>query len=290
MPNSGDSRPLAGIVITVAAMVTLAGTDAICKHLTASYAIAQILWIRYVLYASYGVYAAHAEKGLRGFSSRNLGLQLARGSLLVVANIVIVFSFSRLALADVHSVIAIAPLAVTAASVLFLGERVDASRWFAVAVGFFGVLVILRPGEGVLDPISLTPLVGAALYTTYQILTKLVTRNDGPGPTQFFTGITGLFWFSLALPFVWIDPAMTDWVWLLAAAIAGTLAHVLIVLGLHLAPASTLQPFNYSMLIAAALFGFVFFDEIPDASTVIGASIVVAAGLYVVYRERKLSY
>ncbi len=268
-------------------MVTLAGADAMAKHLTAVYAIGQILWIRYVVYALYGTYTAYAGSGRAGFRSRNLALQLARGTLLVVSNIVIVFSFSRLALADVHAVIAVAPLAVTAASVLLLGERVDRPRWIAVGVGFAGVVVIVRPGIGVFEPIALVPLAGAGLYTVYQILTKLVTRNDGPGPTQFYTGLTGLFWFSLLAPFVWIEPAPVDWCWLIAAAIAGTAAHVMIVRGLHLAPASTLQPFNYSMLVAAALFGFFFFGEMPDRWTLAGASIVVGAGLFVMYRERR---
>ena len=285
--ESRDSRPLAGILFTVAAMVTLAGADALAKHLTAIYAVAQILWVRYVLYAAYGVFAAYGESGRCGFRSRNVTLQLARGTLLVVANIVIVYSFSVLALADVHAVIAVAPLAVTAASVWLLGERVDWQRWAAVAVGFVGILIIVRPGLGVFEPVALLPLAGAGLYTTYQILTKLVTRNDGPGTTQFYTGLTGLFWFSLMLPFTWTAPAQLDWAWLMAAAVAGTAAHAMIVRGLHLAPASTLQPFNYSMLVAAAVFGFWFFDEVPDTPTIMGACTVVGAGLYVMYRERR---
>jgi drug/metabolite transporter (DMT)-like permease len=284
---SKDARPVAGIVLTVAAMVSLASADAIAKHLTLTYAIIQILWIRYVLYAAFGVGAAYREAGRHGFVSRNITLQLVRATLLVVANVVIVFSFSRLPLADVHAVIAVAPLAVTAASVVCLHEVVEGRRWIAIAFGFTGVLLIVKPGIGVFDPIALTPLAGAALYTCYQILTKLVTRNDGAGTTQFYTGLVGLFWFTLAVPFVWKDPALGDWVWLCAAAIAGTMAHVLIVMGLNLAPASTVQPFNYAMLVAAAIFGYLFFDEVPDLSTVMGACIVVGAGLYVIFLQSR---
>ncbi|MBT6276812.1 MAG: EamA family transporter, partial [Chromatiales bacterium] len=248
--SSRDARPLAGIVFTIAAMVSLAGADAMAKHLTATYAIVQILWIRYVLYAGYGVYVAAASPGRSGFKSRNITLQLLRATLLVIANVVIVFSFSRLPLADVHAVIAVAPLVVTAASVVFLGEHVEMRRWIAIGAGFTGMLIIIRPGMGVFDPVALAPLAGAALYSTYQILTKLVTRNDGAETTQFFSGLVGLLCFSLAVPFYWISPALIDWLWLAAAAIAGTVAHVFIVIGLSLAPASTLQPFNYSMLVA----------------------------------------
>ena len=284
---STDARPVAGIMLTIAAMVSLASADAIAKHLTLTYAIVQILWIRYLLYAAFGIGAAYQEGGRKGFVSRNVTLQLARATLLVVANIVIVFSFSRLPLADVHAVIAVAPLAVTAASVLFLHEIVEGRRWIAIALGFAGVLLIVQPSVGVFDPIALTPLAGAALYTCYQILTKLVTRNDGAGTTQFYTGLVGLFWFSLAVPFVWKDPALGDWVWLCAAAIVGTMAHVLIVMGLNFAPASTVQPFNYAMLVAATILGYVFFDEVPDISTVVGACVVVGAGLYVIFLQSR---
>jgi drug/metabolite transporter (DMT)-like permease len=268
-------------------MVALASADAVAKHLTATYAIVQILWIRYVLYAGYGVYAAYADAGTAGFHSRNVALQVARASLLAISNIVVVYAFSQLPLAHVHAVIAVAPLIVTGACVMFLGEHVEFRRWLAICAGFVGIVIILRPGANVFDLVSLSPLAGALLYATYQVLTKLVTRNDGAGTTQFFTGLIGLLWFSIAVPFVWQDPAAGDWWWLCAAAILGTMAHVLIVLGLHLAPASTVQPFNYSMLVAATVLGYIFFDEIPDGATMSGAVVIVAAGLYVIHRERR---
>ena len=147
--------------------------------------------------------------------------------------------------------------------------------------------MIVKPGTGVFDPIALAPVLGALLFTSYQITTKLVTRNDGAETTQFYTGVVGLFWFSLMVPFVWSDPVPWDWFWLVAAALAGMFAHVFIVLGLSHAPASTVQPFNYTMLVTAAVLGYVFFDEVPDIQTILGAGVVVGAGLYVVYLERR---
>nr|MCH9672051.1 DMT family transporter [Gammaproteobacteria bacterium] len=254
-----------------------------------TYAIAQILWVRYLLYAGYGCWAAVSEAGTEGFRSQNLALQLVRGTVLVVSNIVVVFSFSQLPLADVHAVIAIAPLLVTAASVVFLSETVGVRRWVAVGMGFVGILIILRPGFAVLDWVALSPLLGATLYAGYQVLTKLVSRHDRQGTTQFYTGLCGLVGFSVLAPFVWVTPSAPDWGWLGAAAFAGTLAHILIIKGLHLAPASTVQPFNYSMLVAAALLGYFVFAEVPDLLTVIGACIVVLSGLYALHRERVVS-
>jgi drug/metabolite transporter (DMT)-like permease len=284
--ESKSMRPAAAIAFTVTGMVMLASSDAIVKHLTGLYAIAQILWIRYVLFAAYGTWLAFSEHGRDGYKSACLPLQLVRGTVLVCANLVFLFSFSRLPLVDVHALIAAAPVIVTCASVFVLNETVGVRRWLAIAVGFCGVLVMLRPGAGVFQLIALAPLLGAGLYSSYQILTKLVGRHDTQAKTQFFTGMTGLFWFSLIAPFVWKEPHIADFGWLAATAVAGTLAHIFIIRGLHLAPASTLQPFSYSMLVAATWLGYVFFDEIPDAYTLVGASIIVASGLYTWHRER----
>jgi len=285
MTISQGARPVAGILLTVAAMVTLAATDAISKHLTAVYPIVQILWLRYLLYAVYGVHLAGSPSG-GGFRSRCLALQIARAAILVVSNMVIVYSFSQLPLADVHAVIAVAPLLVTAGSVLVLSETVHRQRWAAVGAGFAGILIILRPGLGVLDPIAFTPLAGACLYALYQILTRLAGRHDDHSTTQFFTAAGGLVCFSAAVPFLWVTPDPAGWTWLALAALGGTLAHVLIIRGLHLAPASTVAPFNYTMLVAATVFGYLVFDDLPDRWTVTGASLVVGSGLYALHRER----
>lgn len=275
-------------------MITLAGTDTVVKFLTTDYAIAQVLWIRYLLFAGFGGWAAFSavppgsrpRRFAAAIHSNRIGLQIFRGTTLVVANVVIVYSFSQLPLADVHAVLAAAPLVVTAGSVVFFAEQVGVRRWLAVGAGFTGIMIILRPGVGLLDLTALAPVVGALLYASYQLLTKLVSRHDTQGVTQFYTGLCGLVWFSLAVPWFWTSPDPAGWTLLLSAAVLGTLAHLLIIKGLHLAPASTVQPFTYSMLVAAAVFGYAFFGEVPDRFTVVGAAIVVASGLYAFHRER----
>ncbi|MEM7250151.1 MAG: DMT family transporter [Pseudomonadota bacterium] len=281
-------RPIAGIVVTVLAMISLAAADAAAKHLTLTFAIAQILWVRYLIYFFYGCVAATRDGGSAGFTRAGLGPQLLRGVTLVVANLVVVYSFSRLPLADVHAVIAVAPLLVMAASVFLLGERVVVGQWFAVAVGFVGILVILRPGAGVLNWVSLSPLLGAMLHAAYQVMTKWVSRFDRQGATQFYTGASGLLGFSALLAFVpWQTPDAGQWLGLVGAGVLGTLAHMLIIKGLHLAPASTVQPYTYSMLVAATIFGYLFFDDIPDVPTIGGAVIVVSGGLYALACEKQ---
>ena len=189
-------------------------------------------------------------------------------------------------LADAHATLAIAPLLVTAASVPFLGEVIDVRRWIAIGTGFMGVLIILRPGLGVFDFVAIFPLAVAILFAGYNILTKIISRDDTNETTLFYTGATGLIVLSVIIPFFWISPSLIDWGWLIVAGIGGSFAHIFIITALHFAPASKLQPFNYVMLVWATILGFFIFDDLPDYLTVLGATVIVISGLYAWNRER----
>jgi drug/metabolite transporter (DMT)-like permease len=279
-------RPAAGIAVMIAGMVILASTDAVSKHLTLSFAVIQILWVRFVVFAGVGTFMALRKKGLQGLRTKRPVAQVARAVILNLANFIFVYSLSQMPMADAHSIMAIAPLLITAASVPLLGEVVGIRRWTAIAIGFVGVLIILRPGIGVFDPVSLVPLAGAFCFASYTILTKVISRDDAPETTLFYTGGIGLVLMSVVVPFFWAEAAPVDWFWLVVAGIGGTLAHVFIIVALHMAPASTLQPFNYTMLVWATVLGFLVFGDLPDMWTVTGAGVIVASGLYAWYRER----
>lgn len=270
----------------IAGMVILASTDAVSKHLTLSFAVIQILWVRFVVFAGVGTFMALHKNGFQGLRTKRPMAQVARAVVLNLANFIFVYSLSQMPMADAHSIMAIAPLLITAASVPLLGEVVGVRRWTAIAVGFVGMLIILRPGIGVFDPVSLVPLAGACCFASYTILTKVISRDDAPETTLFYTGGIGLLLMSVVAPFFWAEASPIDWFWLAVAGIGGTLAHVFIILALHMAPASTLQPFNYTMLVWATVLGFLVFGDLPDMWTVTGAGVIVASGLYAWYRER----
>ena len=284
--ETGASRPALGIAVMVAGVVVLASTDAVSKHLTLSFAVVQILWVRFVVFGAVGTFLALRKSGLRGLRTKRPVAQVARAVILNLANFIFVYSLSQMPMADAHSIMAIAPLLIVAASVPFLGETVGVRRWLAVAAAFVGMLIILRPGTGVFDPVSLVPLAGACCYTGYTILTKVISRDDAHETTLFYTGIIGLFLMSVLAPIDWRPPSGIDWFWLWVAGIGGTMAHVFIIISLHLAPASTLQPFNYTMLVWATVLGFLVFGDLPDLWTVAGALVIVASGLYSWHRER----
>jgi drug/metabolite transporter (DMT)-like permease len=286
---AGGARPALGIAVMVAGMIILASTDAVSKHLTLSFAVIQILWVRFVVFAGVGTFLAFRKNGLQGLRTKRPVAQVARAVILNLANFIFVYSLSQMPMADAHSIMAIAPLLITAASVPLLGETVGIRRWLAILVAFGGMMIILRPGTGVFDPVSLVTLAGAGCFASYTILTKIISQDDSHETTLFYTGVIGFAMMSVLVPFEWIQPLGKDWFWLIVAGAGGTLAHVCIIMALHMAPASTLQPFNYTMLVWATVLGFLIFGDLPDAWTVSGALVIVASGLYSWHRERLVS-
>ena len=279
---------MAGILVMVIGMITLASTDAISKYLTITFAVVQILWIRFFIFAGVGFLAAVRAHGIAGLQTKRPVAQIFRASMLLSANFLAVYTLSLMSLADAHAILAIAPLLVTAASVPLLGELIGVRRWMAVGAGFIGVLIILRPGLSIFDPVALLPLAVAVLFAGYNILTKIISRDDTNETTLFYTGLVGLIFLSTIGPFFWVSPSLSDWAWLILAGVGGSFAHIFIITALHLAPASTLQPFNYVMLVWATILGFLIFNDFPDILTVVGASVIVASGLYAWNRERML--
>jgi len=172
------SKNSLGALLTMLAMLCFAGMDAISKWLVADYAVSQMMWIRSVLFFLFAWFVVR-RLGLRGtLVSRRPWLQAARSLVAVVEGAAFVLAFRYLPLADTHAIAATAPLMVIALGVLFLGERIDKARWIAVAAGFAGVLLIVRPGFRDLDWPVLLPLSGALLWAGYQILTRLASRYD----------------------------------------------------------------------------------------------------------------
>ena len=287
-PAAADADKSAlGIGLMLLALFLLATMDAIAKHLTESLAIPQILAIRFWIFFLFACAMARRDGFSRSIRSARPGLQALRAFILVCEMSLFIFAFSRMPLADVHAIAAISPLLVMALAAAFLGERIGPHRWAAVAMGFVGVTVIIRPGIGVFDPMALLPLAAAAGWAVYQALLRAVARHDGPVTTTFFTATVGLVCFSLIAPFVWQAPDPMAWFWLLVIGALGSAGHFLLPAAYRLAPASTLQPFGYAMPVWAAVMGWAVFSHVPDRWTVIGGGIVIASGLYAFWRERR---
>jgi drug/metabolite transporter (DMT)-like permease len=285
--GTGLTPELRGILTTLAAMLLFGLMDAASKYLAARYPAPQIIWLRYVFTIPLTLLIL-APRGLgRCLRSRRPGLQLARGLILVVEIGLVVWAFGQLPLADVHALLALTPLVVTALSVPLLGEQVGPRRWAAVAVGFLGVLVVLRPGLGVLHPAALAALGAVLLYALYQVLTRMVGRVDAAETSLFWQIVVGSIAASGVVPFVWQPPAPAHWPLFALVALIGGLGHFCMIRAFQLAPAVVVQPFSYTLLLWAVVIGYVGFGDLPDRWTLLGAAVIVGAGSYTALREHR---
>lgn len=275
-----------GIGIMFAVTFAFSVMDTLTKMAVQIYPAPQILWIRYMIFAGVTLVHGLRRRGRYLFVTRALALQLFRGFLLSGEILIFIFAFRYLPLADVQAIAAAGPLITTALSVPVLREQVGVRRWSAIGVGAMGVMIIIRPGFAAFDPMLLVPLFGISLYALYQVLTRRAARYDDAATTVLYTGVTGLFAMTCVGPFFWIMPDWPGLALMVGIGVIGLTGHGLLIKALSLAPASVLQPLNYLMLPWAVLWGYLFYDDLPDLATVLGAAVVVASGIYTFHRER----
>ncbi len=279
--------PLKGILLMNLAMLLLAGMDGISKTLAVDYAVPQILSVRFLIFCLFALALARPKSLRAAFRSRHPYLQIARSLIIVIEVAVFILAFRHLPLADAHAISGIAPLLVTALAVPVLGEKVGPRRWSAIAIGFLGLLIIVRPGIGVFNPAALIPLAGACLWAVYQILMRKVA-DDSAATSLLYMAIIGALVMTVLAPFFWRPPDATGWLLLLSLGVVGSLGHYVLIKAFQAAPASTLQPFHYIVLLWAAVVGYLVFGDVPDIWTIVGAAVIAGSGLYAFYRERLL--
>lgn len=268
------------------AMLVLACMDAISKHLAATYPVAEILAVRFVLFTAFAVVVLSRGRVRQALRTRHPVLQLARGLVITFEVAIFVLAFRYLPLADVHAIAGVAPLLVTALAALFLGERIGARRWSAVAAGFAGLLVILRPGLAVFEPAALIPLAGALLWAVYQVMVRRAS-DDSPGTLMLYMAVVGAVVMGAIAPFQWVAPDLAGWGFMLALGAVGSLAHWLLIRALQAAPASHLQPFHYTVLVWATVLGYLFYQDLPDVWTVAGAVVIMLSAIYAGYHGHR---
>ncbi|MCX7383094.1 MAG: DMT family transporter [Alphaproteobacteria bacterium] len=279
-------RPHLGAALTILAMFSFASLDAITKLLVADYPITQTLWVRAWVFMVFALAIARKRGVARTARSARPWLQGGRAVLGLVESAVFVLAFYYLPLADTHALASTSPLMVIAISQVFLGERAGLRRWLAVAAGFAGVLLIIRPGFLEVSWPLLLPLIGALMWAVYQVLTRLCAATDPPETTLLWTAGVGLVVTTAAGPWQWQPPDAMAWLLLIAMALAGSLGHYALVKALDFAKAAAVQPYSYTLLVFAAALGLLVFGQMPDAWTIAGAGIVVASGLYTWWLDR----
>ena len=285
--SAGNNTRL-GILLMIATSFVFAMQDGVSRHLAQEYNVLMVVMIRYWFFGAFVIAISARRKGGLAQVARTSqpGLQITRGLLLAAEICVMVTAFTVLGLIESHAVFTAYPLLVAALSGPILGEYVGWRRWAAILFGFVGVLVILQPGMGVFDPAAIIPFCSALMFAVYGLLTRYVARDDSAATSFFWTGVVG----AVAMTFVglWFWEPMTarDWGWMGALCLMGALGHWLLIKTYEVAEASAVQPFAYLQLVFAASIGLTIFSETLSLNVAIGATMIVAAGLFTFWRER----
>ena len=285
--SQSNNIPL-GIALMVATTLVFAVQDALSRHLAESYNVLMVVMIRYWFFAAFVIALALRKAGgiRRAAATTQPAVQILRGVLLSAQICTMVLVFTILGLVESHAVFTCYPLLVAALSGPILGEAVGWRRWAAIGVGFIGVLVVLQPGLRVVDPAAAIPLLGAVLFAVYGLLTRYVARRDSTATSFFWTGVTGAVVMTAVGLWFWEPMAGPDAALMAMLCVTGVTGHWLLIRCYEVAEASAVQPFAYTQLIFTVIIGLTIFDEALRPAVVLGAGMIVAAGLFTLWRER----
>ncbi len=285
-----------GMGFMILAMLMLPGIDALAKLVSGSISAGQTAWARFffqvLILAPFVVW----QRQLKW--DAHLWAHAARGFLIALATLLFFSALKVMPLADAIAIFFVQPFIVTLLAALILGEAFGWRRMVAIAIGFCGALLIIKPSYEVFGAVALLPIGTACSFALYVILTRWLVRTVSPISMQFLTGVFGLLAMSVALAFgdayaidvitpVW--PSATEWQLLALLGIVATTGHVLVVMAYSRASVAVLAPFQYLEIVSATTLGFLLFQDFPDPLTWLGILIIVSSGLFVFYRERHLA-
>ena len=284
-------HPLKGVLFFMTAIFLISVVDTVCKVFTKDLHSIQLVW-GYFVGINLTLWVFFLFKGEKFSNLRRTErplLQIIRPAFLVCSISSLFIGLTYLPIAEATVIGFVAPLFITALSVPILKESVDIHRWSAVAIGLVGVIIIIRPGGDLWHLASVMPLLGALFFALFQIITRLLAATERTHTTLFYTGLGGLAWSSLIVPFVWVTPSITHIFVFLSTGAMGAMAHLCMISAFDRAEASLLAPYNYTKLIWVSVLGYLIFNDVPSLDMWIGAIIIVSAGFYVLYREKKIN-
>lgn len=294
-----------GALCAVLAVVFFSANDVAIKWLSDGYALHQVVLIRsFIGLAIILAIIAPMTDGFAIARTKKLKMHLLRGSFVVFANLTFFLGLAAMPLAEAVAIFFISPLVITVFSVVFLGETVGPKRWAAIGLGFVGVLIMVRPGTAAFQPASLLPLVSAFCYAGMHIMTRRIGGTESAATMAFYIQIMFIIvCAAMGLTVGWgqfgdqTDPSLAfllrAWEWPLLSDLpvfvligAGTaFAGYLISQAYRVAEASFVAPFEYLALPMAVVWGMVIFDEFPGLTDYLGMALILAAGLFMVWRE-----
>lgn len=283
----GPDRPLAGIAMMLAGIAGFAVMDATIKWLTADYPVPQVIALRSWFGLPILILLAMREGGLAALQTGRPLVHVGRYGLVMLLSLSFFWALSSMKLVDAVAIAFAAPIIITALSVPLLREPVGLRRWIAIGIGFCGVLIMLRPGMGVFQWAAMSALGSAVFYALLMITTRAFKKTESTASLMLYpqlgislTGIVMVYFF-------WVTPTLFDLALFACAGFFGSIGVLCLTHAFRLAPAATIAPFEYTALLWATLLGYLLWGELPDGITLLGASIVIASGLYIIFRETR---
>ena len=281
------SQAVIGILLMCVGVACLTVNDAIAKALTTSYSPLQVLFLRNGIALPFAVVVVLFMGGPSALRSYRPMMHLLRGVLWLSAAFLFFTSLTMLQLAEATALIFVAPMLITALSALILKEHVGWRRWAAVLVGFAGVLIVVRPGGATFQLASLLPMITAFFYALLMIAARWLDPRESVWTLMLYLVGAGGLAAAVLMPFVWVPVQARD-LWLFVGiAFFGTAGMTMMTQAFRFAPAALVAPFDYTALIWATLLGYVFWNEVPDAVTYVGAAVIIASGVFIVWREHR---
>ncbi len=285
----GEQVALRGVAAISIGVFLFAATDAGAKWLGGRGIHAgEIVFFRY-LFGLIPVAIALLLTGTAGLRTKRPLAHFVRALLMCSAILLFFWGLAYVPLAEAIAVAFSAPLFITALSMPVIGEPVGRHRWAAVAVGFVGMLIILRPGSGVFQVEMLFIIGSAFVFSLAVLMTRLITATETNTAIFTYTTLVSLAAITPLAAANWTPPGLAELAVMGAIGLVGGTAHFLVIIAYRHAPAAVNATFEYSALIWATLWGWALWRETPDTFTLAGAAIIVAAGLYITHRETRRS-
>ena len=273
------------ILLMIGAVFCFASMDATAKYLMKEIGPAQTIWARYTVQAILVTVLILPKINVYG-RTKYPKLQFLRSVALMMATTLFFFAFSRLGLAEASAIFNISPVLITLGAFLFLREQIGPRRVIGILVSLLGALIIIRPGSGVFTIYAILPLGAAIFYSTYSLVTRFVGADESPWTSLFYSAIFGTICYSIYIVFNWNPMSNNALLLTIIIGLFGTAGHICLIRALTLGEASLVAPFIYTNLLFTTIWGFVLFGNFPDFWTIVGALIIVAAGIYVWARDR----
>jgi len=281
------NRTLQGCLLALLAVFSLSLMDALVKYIGVAIPAPQIIFLRTWVVLACVVIASGCTGRRVTLATTRPGAHLFRGVMGLVAFLCFFIAVTQIPLAQAVAILFVAPLFIVALSALWLKEHVGPRRWIGVSLGFAGVLIIVRPLGQDFTAGSLLALCAAMAYALMLVQTRRMVDTESAGSMVLWQAVVACLGSAVLMPFLWQMPSTVELLLIAGVGVLSAVGHYGLSAAYARAEASLLAPLDYTAMIWAVSFGYLLWGELPDHYTLAGCAVVVAAGLYVLYRERR---